>query len=102
MGLTTYLNPDVIQDGGISASKIAAISKSITWSELKTLRDSSELTPGMQYRITDYTCTTIQEGTRAVNHQFDIIVTADSENVLNEVARAVKHEGDTYFANNDL
>ena len=102
MGLTTYLNPDVIQDGGISASKIAAISKSITWSELKTLRDAGELTPGMQYRITDYTCTTIQEGTRAANHQFDIIVTADSENILNEVARAVKHEGDTYFANNDL
>ena len=102
MGLTTYLNPDVIQDGGISASKIAAMGKSITWSELKTLRDGSKLIPGMQYRITDYQCTTTQEGTRAVNHQFDIIVTADDENTLNEVARAIQHDGDTYFANCDL
>ena len=102
MGLTTYLNPDVIKDGGISASKISAISKSITWSELKTLRDGSKLIPGMQYRITDYQCTTIQENTRSAGHVFDIIVTADSESTLNEAARAIKHEGDTYFANNDL
>ena len=102
MGLTTYLNPDVIQDGGISASKIAAMSKSITWSELKTLRDAGELIPGMQYRITDYQCTTIQENTRSAGHVFDIIVTADDESTLNEAARVIKHEGDTYFANNDL
>ena len=89
MGLTTYLNPDVIKDGDISASKISAISKSITWSGLKTLRDGSKLIPGMQYRITDYQCTTIQENTRSANHQFDIIVTADSEGVLNEEARAI-------------
>ena len=102
MGLTTYLNPDVIKDGDISASKISAISKSITWSGLKTLRDGSKLIPGMQYRITDYQCTTIQENTRSANHQFDIIVTADSESVLNEEARAIQHTGDEYFANSDL
>ena len=102
MGLTTYLNPDVIKDGDISASKISAISKSITWSGLKTLRDAGKLIPGMQYRITDYTCTTIQENTRSAGHVFDIIVTADSESTLNEAARAIKHDGDTYFANSDL
>ena len=81
---------------------IDALVQTITWSKLKTLRDAGELTPGMQYRITDYQCTTIQEGTRAVNHQFDIIVTADSESTLNEEARATQHTGDSYFANNDL
>ena len=70
----------------------------ITWSSLKSLRDNGNLIPGMQYRIIDYTCTTTQANTRSAGHVFDIIVTADSTNALNEVARAVKHEGDTYFS----
>ena len=70
----------------------------ITWSELKTLRDGSGLTPGMQYRITDYNTTTSQEDTQSAGHQFDIIVVADSVNKLNENARAVLHSGDTYFS----
>ena len=74
----------------------------ITWSDLVDLRDNGHLIPGMQYRITDYTCTTSQANTRSAGHQFDIIVTADDASTLNEVARAVKHEGDTYFANSDL
>ena len=74
----------------------------ITYSELKSLRDAGKLVPGTQYRITDYTCTTSQSGTKSAGHVFDIIVTADDESTLNEVARAVKHEGDAYFANNDL
>ena len=102
MQIITYLNPDAIQDGAISSSKISSINKSITWSELKTLRDAGELIPGMKYRITDYTCTTITPGTKSAGHVFDIIVTADSNNKLNEVARAIQHEGDTYFANSDL
>ena len=73
-----------------------------SYSNLVTLRNSSSLVPGQQYRITDYTCTTTQENTRSAEHVFDIIVTADNTNVLNEVARAAKHEGDSYFANNDL
>ncbi len=75
---------------------------SITYLELKNLRDASQLVPGKQYRITDYTCTTIQGGTRSAGHVFDIIVTANSESVLNEEARAIQHEGDSYFTNNDL
>ena len=75
---------------------------SITWSELKTLRNNSELIPGHQYRITDYQCTTTQENTQSAGHQFDIIVTADSTNKLNEKARACLHDRDTYFENSNL
>lgn len=74
----------------------------ITYAELVALRDSSSLVAGMQYRITDYACTTTQENTQSAGHPFDIIVTADSENTLNEEARAIQHEGDTYFADCDL
>ena len=70
----------------------------ITWSSLKSLRDAGNLVPGQQYRITDYTCTTTQANTRSAGHVFDIIVTADSTNALNEVARAANHEGDTHFS----
>ena len=70
-----------------------------TYSELKTLRDNSQLIPGMQYRITDYITTTTQKGTQSANNQFDIIVTADSENALNENARAIqsKNNESEYF-----
>lgn len=83
----------------------------ITYAELKALRDSNKLVPGQQYRITDYE--TIINGDvtyngvtktlyRSAGHPFDLIVVADRENVLNENARAIQHEGDTYFANSDL
>ena len=65
---------------------------SITYAELKALRDNAQLVPGTQYRITDYHCTTIQENTTSADNQFDIIVTADSESVLNENARAIQHD----------
>lgn len=80
----------------------------ITWSSLVSLRNSKQLIPGMQYRITDYHTTTSQapsplgEDTKSANHQFDIIVTADSINKLNESARAIQHNGDTYFSNCNL
>ena len=70
----------------------------ITWTNLKALRDAGQLVPGKQYRITDYvtTCANDEEA-RSAGHPFDIIVTADSDSVLNEDARAALHEGDTYF-----
>ena len=74
----------------------------ITWSSLKSLVGTGSLIPGMHYRITDYQCTTTQDNTRSAGHVFDIIVTADDESTLNEVARAAKHDGDTYFADCDL
>ena len=76
--------------------------KHITYSELKSLRDNSELVPGMSYRITDYITTTVEEGSKTVNNQFDIIVTADDVNVLSHLAKAAKHEGVTYFDSCDI
>lgn len=74
----------------------------ITYSELVTLRDNSQLIPGKQYRITDYITTTTQAETQSAGHQFDVIVTADTVNILNETARITNHEGDTYFVNENL
>ena len=74
----------------------------ISWADLKTLRDEGKLVKGMQYRITDYVTTTVLAGTRSAGHPFDIIVTADSESVLNENARAALHAGDTYFESQNL
>ena len=91
-----------IENNVISAISVAKISLNTTWSELKGMRDNSQLVAGQQYRITDYTCTTTYVATKSAGHVFDIIVTADSTNVLNEEARAVKHDGDEYFANSDL
>ena len=86
--------------GGTAAA--TELSVKITWAELKALVDNSKLVVGQQYRITDYTCTTTQAATKSAGHVFDIIVTADSESVLNEEAIAAKHEGDSYFVNCDL
>ena len=63
----------------------------ITWSELKALRDHSQLIPGIFYRITDYECTTAQADTQSAGHVFDVIVRADSENKLNDEASAIQH-----------
>ena len=89
-------------EGGVISSTVDSLITPTTYAELVALRNSSSLIAGMQYRITDYTCTTTQENTQSAGHPFDIIVTADSENTLNEVARAIQHEGDTYFADCDL
>ena len=74
----------------------------ITYSELRSLRDNSELVPGMSYRITDYITTTTEDGTKAADNQFDVIVLADDVNVLSHIARATKHDGITYFDSCDL
>ena len=89
---------DALANQGAASNQIIVIS----YADIKTLRDNAQLVPGQQYRITDYQCTTSQANTRSAGHVFDIIVTADDANTLNEVARAVKHDGDTYFAEYDL
>ena len=78
--------------------------QSIIYSELKSLRDNSQLVPGQQYRITDYITTTTHANTQSAGHQFDIIVTADDVNKLNENARAINHTytNDDYFYKNYL
>lgn len=74
------------------------ITRKTTWADLKALRDGGNLIPGQEYRLTDYRCTTLQDGTRPAGHSFDIILMADSPGSLNENARAVLHDGDEYFA----
>lgn len=74
----------------------------VTHFELIELRRGGELHPGVQYRITDYVATTSQENTSSANHPFDIIVTANSPTTLSERARAIQHEGDTYFSSANL
>ena len=98
--MITYINPDSIKDQSIDWSKLKPAN--VTYDELVALRNNSKLVPGQQYRITDYVTTTIQEITQSAGHQFDVIVTADDINVLNENARAIQHDGDTYFTNSDL
>ena len=77
-----------------SGSSSTTLLQSITYSELKSLRDNSQLVPGQQYRITDYVTTTAQENTQSAGHLFDIIVTANSTNTLNENARAIRSSRD--------
>ena len=74
----------------------------ITYAELKTLRDNSQLVEGQYYRITDFVTTVDQEDAKSAGHRFDIIVLATSSNTLNENALAVKHAEDTYFDNSNL
>lgn len=102
---TNYISSIQISDGKRYDIKDTYARKrmtEITWSSLVSLRNSKQLIPGMQYRITDYHTTTSQKNTKSVDHQFDIIVTADSTDTLNESARAIQHVGDTYFSNCNL
>lgn len=78
------------------------ISYLVTHSELLALRDEGELIPGAFYRITDFMTQTIQSDTRSAGHPFDIIVQALDSRTLSEDAKALQHEGDTYFANSNL
>ena len=75
---------------------------STTYAEIKGLRDQSNLKPGQFYRITDYVTTTTQSNTQSANHAFDVIVIATDVDTLNENAKAIHHEGDTYFADSNL
>lgn len=88
--------------GGGGGGEAAKLAVSITYSELLALINGGQLTPGTWYRITDYQCTTTQDGTQSAGHAFDIIVRADDASRLNENAFAAHHEGDTYFQDCDL
>ena len=74
----------------------------VTYAELKDLRDNGDLVAGHLYRITDYEFTTKQVETKSAGNVFDVIVLAVAENELSHIARAIAHEGDTYFDCNDL
>lgn len=65
---------------------------SITYKELKNLRDSGKLVKGRSYQIIDYITTSKDATTKVIWHPFDIIVTATNNNELSEIAYAAKHE----------
>lgn len=73
-----------------------------TYSDLLTLKSNSKLVPGVRYRITDFVTTTKTANTQSAGHPFDVIVLALSQNKLADEARAIQHEGDTYFSSSRL
>ena len=65
-----------------------------TWSNLNSLKNENKLIPGTKYRITDYVATSITENTTCkTSCKFDIIVSAISENELDEVATTISKDG---------
>lgn len=78
---------------------------SVTYNELVTMRNNSNLTSGMLYRITDYV-TRVSDGIENITsaeYGFDIIVRADSSYKLNENAYAYdSNRSEGYFNNSKL
>jgi hypothetical protein len=73
-----------------------------TTEEIISLRDTNKLIPSQTYHITDYISHYDEFEIESAKHPYDLIVTANSLNSFFEDAKAVLHEGDEYFANNDL
>lgn len=61
----------------------------VTYEELLEKSLIGKLTTGAKYRIIDYYTTVEQDGVMAEKTQFDIVVVADSEYLVNEEAHAV-------------
>ena len=94
-----------LKEKGAGAPIDISLVVSTTYSELKQLRDSSALSPGTWYRITDYDTTVYNNANaRAAGHPFDILVMATDINQLSEDAKAVHSVRDTegYFAHANL
>jgi len=70
----------------------------MTYAELVAAISAGTLNIGESIRITDYVTTTAQADTSSAGHQFDLIVTALTNNKLSENAKAVLHDADTYFS----
>lgn len=72
----------------------------ITWANLKTKRDNSQLVVGKQYRITDYLNSVVNKYSNQIfavdNVKFDIIVTAIRTNALSEFASACARSNISY------
>ena len=83
-----------------------SIVRPILYDDLYALYTDDSLIPGQEYRITDYATTTSMADTQSAGHDFDIIVTAVSQNTLSEYAKAVTRSTENpttgYFANSDL
>ena len=77
---------------------MATLTRSMTYAQLVAAIADGALNKGESIRITDYATTTAQADTSSAGHQFDLIVTATTNSKLCENAKAVLHEGDTYFS----
>lgn len=93
--LSEYVTIDAMNE---ALANYVTNAEPLTYTALANLRRTGKLVPGRSYRITDYVATTAQADTRSANHPFDIVVMAISETTLSEDAKAVLHEGDTYFS----
>lgn len=71
----------------------------ITWSELKSLRDNSQLIPSQWYKITDYITSTSKSDTKSAEKKFDILVQAIDESHLSENAKAIQHPAESGSVN---
>lgn len=76
----------------------ATLYESVTYSQLVSKINNSQLVKGRKYRITDYVTTTTQTNTSSAGHAFDLVVTAIDVNELDCNASALLHSGDTYFS----
>ena len=85
-----------------SFKRVNPNSINITTKEIISLRDTNKLIPSQTYHITDYVSHYDEFEVESAKHPYDLIVTASSLNSFFEDAKATIHEGDTYFAQNDL
>lgn len=107
---------DTAYSGGSGGS--ATLMYETTYDELVAKISAGTLVKGALYRITDYQCGILTEYSellttlglvststplmQAATNQFDIVVYANSASSIGEDARAMAHDGDTYFASCDL
>lgn len=95
------VNGQVYELAGVGGGSSAITS--ITYAELRELAESSGLVPESRYRITDFVSIFNEaKGIKSAGHAFDLIVTANTGSSFYPKAIAAKHEGDEYFAKNDL
>lgn len=89
-------NGDVVYNGSVPGVEVSLTDFigliEVTYAELKSMRDNSELMPGAKYRIIDYD--TIINGYNVANHSFDIIVEALRENLLSELCKVCTTQRD--------
>ena len=95
------LNVVYIKDGEWTLTAYGERWKEVTYRELVSLSSNHKLIPGMSYRITDYETIvnpSLQD-VQSASHHFDVVVTALTEVVLDEDARAVHRNSEPYFRN---
>lgn len=91
-------------DVNLIPDEIKRNEESLTYAQLKNLRDTGRLAAGKYYRITDYVTTTTQFLTQSAEHPFDVVVLALNESNLAENAYAVHSNRDKngYFKTSKL